>query len=264
MNKKGMDLTKLDSLIVRNMGHIQSGWINIGKSYMKKGDLLYRLVNGKAALIDITLIPGETTYFVFMDLAKKLNLDFITLYKEYYKQTHFEDGVLIADTYKIPVGLSEKEVVNILIERSLTVHKKLSKKFFGNFIEKKWFRIVTIASIIQKESGSEKEMPLVSSVIFNRVKKRMPLQMDGTLNYGRFSHIKVTPKMIRDDNSDYNTYKSKKLPSNPVCIVSKKAIFAAINPAKTDYLYFVRTSKGKHTFTKSYKKHIENFTTVKN
>jgi UPF0755 protein len=82
--------------------------------------------------------------------------------------------------------------------------------------------------------------------------------MDGSLNYGENSHKRVTAKMIREDNSQFNTYKFKGLPPSPICAVSKEAINAAIKPAKTDYLYFVKTSDNGHSFTNSYNQHIKN------
>jgi UPF0755 protein len=136
--------------------------------------------------------------------------------------------------------------------------KKLSKKIFGTYNEKKWFHFVTIASIIQKESASIEEMPLVSSVIYNRLKKNMHLQMDGTLNYGKFSHIRITPKRIKEDKSTYNTYRVRGLPSNPVCNVSFDAIKAAIFPKTTDYLYFMKSENGTHDFTRNYSTHLHN------
>ena len=137
-------------------------------------------------------------------------------------------------------------------------HKKKATKIFGEFDKNSWYRYLTIASIIQKESANKKEMPLVSSVIYNRLKKGMRLQMDGTLNYGKFSHIKVTPQRIKEDNSKYNTYKNRGLPPYPVSSISNEAIFAAIFPKKTSYLYFVRSSKGVHVFSKTYKEHLRN------
>jgi UPF0755 protein len=86
----------------------------------------------------------------------------------------------------------------------------------------------------------------------------MKLQMDGTLNYGKYSHIKVTPQRIKEDTSEYNTYKYKGLPPFPVSSVSQEAIFAAIFPKSSDYLYFVKASKGKHVFSKTYKEHVRN------
>ena len=91
----------------------------------------------------------------------------------------------------------------------------------------------------------------------------MKLQMDGTLNYGLYSHSKVTPERIRNDNSGYNTYKIEGLPKEAVCNVSRNAIDAVINPAKTDYLYFMRDkntckadgSACRHIFTTNAAEH---------
>ena len=81
--------------------------------------------------------------------------------------------------------------------------------------------------------------------------------MDGTLNYGEFSNLKVTPERIKNDTSRYNTYKYAGLPPHPVSSVSVDALKAAIFPAKSDYLYFVRDKSGKHTFSKNYDEHLK-------
>ena len=89
----------------------------------------------------------------------------------------------------------------------------------------------------------------------------MRLQMDGTLNYGKYSHVKVTPKRIREDNSTFNTYKHRGLPDSPVAAVGKAAIDAALRPAKSDYLYFFRNKRtGAHDFAKTFKAHRRNIT----
>ena len=111
---------------------------------------------------------------------------------------------------------------------------------------------------MQKEAANKNEMPLVASVIYNRLKIGMKLQMDGTLNYDLYSHEKITPKRIASDNSRYNTYKYAGLPPSAVCNVSFDAIKAAIFPKKTNYLYFVRDkSTGGHIFSANYESHLE-------
>ena len=75
-------------------------------------------------------------------------------------------------------------------------------------------------------------MPIIASVVHNRLKKNMALQMDGTLNYGKYSNSVVTTDRIRNDETSYNTYKNKGLPKDPVCAVSLDAIKAAIFPVK--------------------------------
>jgi UPF0755 protein len=115
-----------------------------------------------------------------------------------------------------------------------------------------------MASVIQKEAANKEEMPIVASVINNRLKKGMKLQMDGTLNYGPYSHHKITAKRIRQDKSRYNTYMYKGLPPLPVCNVELSAIRAAIFPAKTDYLYFMKSKNGTHDFSRYYSTHLDN------
>jgi len=258
MENKNYNVSKLDSLLLRLIGSPQSGWINIGSTHLSRADFLYKLTRAKAALQDITLIPGETTYIFLNQLADNLKLDRRLLQKEYDKQSNIEEGAFVPNTYKLPIGITEKMLIRILLNESNSSMKKLSLKIFGNYNEKKWFHFVTIASVIQKESANVQEMPIVSSVIYNRVKKNMKLQMDGTLNYGEYSHVKVTPKRIREDTSVYNTYRNRGIPSLPVCNVSFDAIRAAIFPAKTNYLYFMKSKNGTHDFSRNYSTHLTN------
>ncbi|MCW8894541.1 MAG: endolytic transglycosylase MltG [Sulfurimonas sp.] len=258
LQSKNYNVSKLDSLILRVIGSPQSGWIQIGTLSSSRADFLYKLVTAKAALQNITLIPGETTYIFLNQLANNLGLDRELLQEEYDKQFKHKEGALVPNTYKIPIGITEQELIKILRSESTSAMKKLSYKIFGTYNENKWFHFVTLASIIQKESANIQEMPIVSSVIHNRLKKKMRLQMDGTLNYGKYSHVKVTPKRIKEDDTSYNTYKNKGLPSSPVCNVSFDAIRAAIFPAQTDYLYFMKSKNGTHDFSCNYSTHLSN------
>ncbi|WP_294964481.1 endolytic transglycosylase MltG [Sulfurimonas sp.] len=256
--KRNYNVSKLDSILLRLIGSPQSGWIEMGSTYSVRGDFLYKLTTAKAALQNVTLIPGETTYIFLDQLAKKLKLDRDELKKEYSLATTQKEGALVPNTYKMPFGITEKELIRILLYNSKKQMKELSVKLFGTYNEKRWFHFVAIASVIQKESANIKEMPLVSSVIYNRIKKGMKLQMDGTLNYGKYSHIRITPKRIREDNSIYNTYKNRGIPKIPVCNVSFEAIKAAVFPAKTDYLYFMKSKSGGHDFSRNYSTHLRN------
>ncbi len=258
LSNDGYQLCKLDSLTLRLIGSPQSGWIEIGQSKLTRGDFLYKLTKAKAALQDITLIPGETTYVFFEQLAKDLHLDKNILQKEFNRYAPVKEGAFVPNTYKIPLAITEKVLIKLLLQRSKNQMKHFSYKLFGNYNEKKWFHFVALASVIQKESANEDEMPLVSSVIYNRVKKGMRLQMDGTLNYAKYSHIKVTPKRIREDRSIYNTYIRKGVPPVPVCNVSFEAIKAAVFPAQTNYLYFMKSKRGDHDFTCNYSTHLAN------
>ncbi len=258
LTKKGYALSIIDTYTLRLMGTPQSGWIHIGKNELNRIDFLYKLTNAKAVINKVTLIPGETSELFFDDLSKQLKLDKSKLQTYYDEFSPYPEAGIYADTYFIPYGIREKHLIHFLVRESEKKYKSISEKIYGNYNQKQWKKVLIIASIIQKEAASNKEMPLVSSVIYNRLKKGMRLQMDGTLNYGKYSHIKVTPERIRTDKSTFNTYKHKGLPNSPIGAVSLSAITAAIKPAKTNYLYFMKNKDGVHDFSKSFKAHRKN------
>ncbi len=258
LESRNFEVSKIDTFLLNFFGQPQSGWIDIGQNRLSKGDFLYKLTHSKAALIKITLIPGETKEIFFKNVAKNMHLNYKKLLLEYRKLTKIKDGVILADTYIVPMGMSERHLVSYLVNNSLYKHRQLSQKIFGVYDKKKWFWYVSIASIIQKEAANKKEMPLISAVIHNRIKKNMKLQMDGSLKYGLYSHKKITASRIRSDNSPYNTYKIKGVPKYPVCSIGLDALKAAIFPANKKYLYFVKGKKGKHLFSTTYKAHLRN------
>jgi UPF0755 protein len=259
LNKTGYQLNIIDKIILRSIGFIQSGWINIDQNKLTKMDFLYKLTTSKAALKNITLIPGETSYIFLKQLAKELNLSEKTLEQTYKKHAYKLDGNILADTYSLPYGMNEDHLIFYLLSQSSKKYEAFSKKIFGLYDKKKWYYYLSLASVIQKEAASIEEMPIVSSVIHNRLRRGMKLQMDGTLNYGKYSHIRITSKRIKEDTSSYNTYKYKGLPKDPVSAVSLNAIKAAIFRVKSNYLYFVNDIKsGLHKFSKSYKSHVNN------
>ena len=259
LRKQGIDVSEIDYYLTKLIGYPQAGWITLESREMPRGKFLYAITHAKAALQNLTLIPGETREIFFNDIAKTFDLNATKLERAYLAKTKIPEGVILAESYRLPKGINEEHVVNYLVDTSMKEHRKMAERLLGKYDEKVWFKkYVTIASIVQKEAADEKEMPLVSAVIYNRLKKGMKLQMDGTLNYGRYSHVKVTPKRIREDNSTYNTYKIAALPPYPVCAVSKKAIEAAVKPADVNYLYFVKGKDDRHIFAATYKAHLRN------
>ncbi len=254
----GYDVNRFDKFFLRFIGKPQSGFIDIGREDLSKIDFLVALTNSKAALVDVTLVPGETMYYFNQQLSESLKVSFQDLNQSFIKYSPYQDGVIFADTYKLPIGATADFLMQYLIEQSMQRHKQLAIKVLGVYDQKQWFKYVSIASIIQKEAANIQEMPLVSAVIYNRIKKGMPLQMDGSLNYAQYSHTRVSAQRIRSDNSEFNTYKNKGVPNTPVGSISIEAIKAAINPARVDYLYFVKNKNGTHTFSKTYEEHKKN------
>ncbi len=207
----------------------------------------------------IVIYAGETKEELTKRLARDTGLSVKKLLKSYKSLAYFRDGDIIAVRYTIASKADENTTMKYLFKQSREQVKNLKKQYLdSNTTLSEIKRLHIIASIIQKESNDIKEMPDISSVIQNRLKKNMKLQMDGTLNYGKYSHTRVTPQRIREDKSVYNTYLHKGLPPHPISTVTLDALKASIQPNKTKYLYFMLNKKGKHDFSSSYKKHVQN------
>ncbi len=263
LTQKGYALSVIDKYILVLMGQPQSGWVDLEESNLNRIDFLYKLTTAKAKMEEITLIPGETTVLFLSSVASDLNLDEAKLNNYYKTLSSYPEAGIYADTYYVPYGINEKHLIHFLLSSSEKRYEEITKKIYGTYNKKKWLNTLIIASIIQKEAANAKEMPLVSSVIYNRLKKDMPLQMDGTLNYGKYSHIKITPERIQKDTSKFNTYKHKGLPLSPIGAVSFDAIKAAIKPLKTKYLYFMKNAQGEHDFASTFKEHRANIKKAK-
>jgi UPF0755 protein len=258
LHQKGYDVGIIDKYLLEAIGKPISGRVYIGTKHIDRLSFLYRITSKRAHYKIATLIPGETTYFFIRALARDLDMN-ITKLEDFYEQySPFGEAGILADSYHVALHLREKGIIKLLLNISQKKYKKMSKQYLGAWNPKEWERILTIASVIQKEAANEKEMPMIASVIYNRITKHMRLQMDGTLNYGQYSHTRVTPKRIKNDHTTYNTYKHRGLPEQPVCNVSISAIKASLDPIKSNYLYFMKNDHGAHDFSVTYKTHLKN------
>jgi UPF0755 protein len=126
-----------------------------------------------------------------------------------------------------------------------------------------WNQVITLASIVQKETAKVSEMPLVASVYLNRLRKGMRLQADPTVVYaitnrlGDMEEKRLYAKHLQV-KSPYNTYKNAGLPPAPIANVGMDAILAVLNPADTNYYYFVADGSGGHTFSRTLEEHDKN------
>lgn len=166
------------------------------------------------------------------------------------------EGFLFPDTYAFPKTASAEDLVRAMVKRffsKITPEKKNQASRLG-FSLLQW---VTLASIIEKETGQDNEHPLVASVFHNRLKKKMKLQTDPTVIYGIENYDgNITRKHLLTPHP-YNTYTHFGLPPGPIASPGLKALHAALNPEKTDFLYFVSRGDGTHVFSKDFKTHNE-------
>src|SRR5258705_2720089 len=143
--------------------------------------------------------------------------------------------------------MNEGEVLAARVEQFHAAFDPMMKQ--ANAPELTPHEVVTLASLIEKETGAEAERPLVSAVFHNRLKIGLPLQSDPTAVYD----LDAPPKIIRhkdlQNKSPYNTYKIKGLPPGPICNPGLSSLKAALAPAAAPYLYFVSKNDGSHLFS---------------
>lgn len=169
---------------------------------------------------------------------------------------HKLDGFLYPATYTFPKNASSKTIINEMLQ-AFEIHMEPNKNYItDNKLNVR--NVVIIASLIEKEAAKDVDRPKIASVIYNRLNKNMPLQIDATIEYIVGHKDKLYNKDLAVQ-SPYNTYLNKGLPPSPICNPGTKSIDAAIHPAKTDYLYYVLNSKtDEHVFSKTYAEQIKN------
>lgn len=162
------------------------------------------------------------------------------------------EGYLFPLTYKIKEGTGAREVIEMMLD-GFDANIKNVDLTYAEKHNLTLHDVVTIASIIEREVRLEDEYPLVSSVIYNRLRKKMKLQLDSTVFYGLPEGTKVLTSDDLHNGHPYNTYSHYGLPPGALGNPGLKALDAAANPAETDYLYYVLTGKdGSQTFATNY------------
>lgn len=164
------------------------------------------------------------------------------------------EGYLFPDTYHFPKGLPPKHLVDHMIARFWSVFKPEWEDRVRD-LNMTLHQIVTLASIIERETGAPSERKLISSVFHNRLKRNMRLQSDPTVIYG-LKHFdgNLTRKHL-ETPTPYNTYTTGGLPPGPIANPGAGALEAALYPAETNHLYFVSRNDGTHQFSNSLKEH---------
>ncbi|MFK5975604.1 MAG: endolytic transglycosylase MltG [Sulfurovum sp.] len=260
LQQNNYNLSWIDKIVISLNKQPTKGWYDINISKDGRFEFFYKLHEQRTKdTIDIVIFAGETKEELITRLCKDMSLNKIKSLKCYSTLAQFKEGDILAGKYTLAKKADENSTIAYIFAKSKERINKLAQKYPNIFAKKKKIKdIYTIASIIQKETYHKEEMPIIASVIYNRLDKNMKLQMDGTLNYGKYSHQIITPERIRNDKSHYNTYKYKGLPPHPISTVSIEALQSAITPAKSNYLYFMLNKNGKHNFVSTYKAHTKN------
>lgn len=222
-------------------------------------EIIEKLKKGKTIVYKVTIPPGWTLKDIANLLEKKhlankykfLNLCYDPSFRNKVLSINTPnlEGLLFPDTYFLHKGMDEEEIIKLMVNRFSEVIKKEIK-------DENISKIITIASIIEKEAKIKKEYPIISAVFHNRLKKGMPLESCATVLYALGERKERLSIEDTKTPSPYNTYLQSGLPPGPICNPGILAIKAALNPADIDYLYFVLNGDGNHIFSKTGSSHI--------
>ncbi len=171
------------------------------------------------------------------------------------------EGRYLADTWSFERGMKKTDLLKKMAKAQDDLLDELWENRASDLPIKTKKEAVILASIVERETGKPEERDIVASVYINRLKKDMKLDADPTVAYGagKFgSDNPLTRSDLKDKNNPYNTYQHKGLPPGPIANPGRGAIQAVLNPAHTDYLFFVADGTGGHIFAKTYKEHQKN------
>lgn len=173
------------------------------------------------------------------------------------------EGYIYPDTYFLQKVHTSKEIAQIMLTRFREVYASIQGELQNSAAVRELqlnpHQVITLASIVEKETGAGSERPLVASVFVNRLRKKMRLQTDPTVIYGVWvTNGKWDGNIRRRDlntPNDYNTYQMSGLPPGPIASPGLSSIKAVLAPAESDYLFFVSRNDGTHIFSRDYGAH---------
>ena len=291
----GMRATEVASLLAER-GAIARRWpflfrYAMGRArhrHLKAGEYLFdrplspmevyrKLVQGEVYLHVVVIPEGSDRFDIARILHQQLGLDSDQLLKLTEPSTLIHDldsqaptleGYLFPDTYRFARGVSPSTVVATMLGRFRRV---MDAKFRDEVLNlpSGIHSVMTLASLVEKETPDPAERPVVAGVFARRLEKPMPLQCDPTVIYARRLSDRVESRPITSPggpitrselefDSPYNTYRHGGLPPGPIANPGEGSIRAALNPAPVDFLYFVSNNHGGHIFARTLAEHLRN------
>jgi UPF0755 protein len=245
---------------------LQKGEYRLSKSFNPK-QILDELVSGNVVKYSITIPEGYNIFDIAILIESKglaSQADFLAIARDGglaseiigHSVPSFE-GLLFPETYNFSKAEGTRAMITAMARQFKKTYDQILRE--PNVLQLPFIEHVTLASMIEKETGAPEEREMISSVFHNRLKKRMRLQSDPTILYGIMVEDGAWKKNIqRSDilrSTKYNTYTIAGLPPAPIANPGADALRAALNPVESENLYFVSRNDGTHVFTKTYEQH---------
>lgn len=233
---------------------------------MSLSDVYARLIKGSQDF-KITIPEGKTVAEIAAIVRSKNDFfdaeQFVQLTRDpsFIQRAGFQvptlEGYLYPSTYFFGPGMKEEDLIKTMLQTfKETVGEKL--KDVPHTDDLTFHQHIIMASLIEREARVDADRPLIASVMFNRIKKGMPLQIDASVLYAVGSWTKTLTYADLKIDHPYNTYRNKGLPPGPICNPRITSILATFQPAVTDFVYYVYKGDGSHAFAKTFDEHKAN------
>ncbi len=241
-------------IALKARGELKPGEYNFQKNASLR-DVIGTIVEGKVVQHSVTIPEGLTSEQI---LARLMDNDIFTgAVREVPRE-----GTLLPETYKFPRGASREQVIQRMQQAQKRVLNEIWERRNPDVPLKTPEQLVTLASIVEKETGKPDERSRVAAVYVNRLRQKMKLQSDPTIIYGLVGGKGTLGRPIKRSEitqpSPYNTYVVEGLPPGPIANPGRASLEAAANPARTRDLFFVADGTGGHVFTETYDLHQKN------
>ena len=269
---RGLGIKDISDLLTRE-GVIDQPWVFMGgvtvlkaRGGLKHGeyrfaknaslaDVVDTIIEGKVVQHALTVPEGLTSEQI---VARLLQNDALTgQIKEIPRE-----GVLLPETYKFTRGMTREQIVQVMERAHQRVLQEVWEHRAPDLPLKSSDQLVTLASIVEKETGKPDERTRVAAVFVNRLKTKMRLQSDPTIIYGLSGGKGTLGRPIMkseiEQPTPYNTYVIDGLPPGPIANPGRASLEAAANPARTKELFFVADGTGGHLFSETYEQHQKN------
>jgi UPF0755 protein len=225
------------------------------QKYASLRDVIGTIVEGKVVQHSVTIPEGLTSEQIVARLSD--NDIFAGSVREVPRE-----GTLLPETYKFPRGTTREQVIQRMQQAQKRALAEIWERRSTDIPLKSPDQLVTLASIVEKETGKPDERSRVAAVFVNRLRQKIKLQSDPTIIYGLVGGKGTLGRPIKRSEiaqpSPYNTYVIDGLPPGPISNPGRASLEAAANPARTRDLFFVADGTGGHAFTETYDQHQKN------
>jgi UPF0755 protein len=249
--------------------HVQAGDYNLRENMGIRAAVAALEAGPSVIELELAVIPGLWLDEVAAEVESQLGLDatrFVEIVRAGEIRSKYQpdsvtstEGLLYPDTYRFADDVDEADVVRTMVERFDEVADSIGLADAAATTGRTPYEVAIVASLIQGEAKLDSDRPIIASVVYNRLRDGIELQIDATVLYAIGERKPSNTAEDRATPSPYNTYYAKGLPPTPIATITEVSLAAALNPAATDFFFYVLIDEsGAHAFSRTYDEHLAN------